>query len=399
MKTVPDLSKLEPLDGLNYRRWSQKLLMFFEQLEIDYVLFTDPPVSITPAASAENTPTVIKVVPSNEELMKKYDKDNKTVRCHLLNHMTNTLFDIFMMHKSSKMIWELLEKKYGADDAGKKKYVVGKWLQFQMVDGKSVMEQVHVYENLCADVAGEGMKLCDVFLANVLLEKFPPSWSDYRNHLKHKKKDLTLEELVCHMRTEEANRLKDKLLSLPSIAPKVNLVESSRPSHVTIGQGRGSGQSQGRVRGRGRGARGRGHGQGRGGKGNVNLRPVPKIDKPDIVLICYVCGKNGHKAYQCPSKKTVEANVAEGDDIIAAVVVEANLVGNVAEWVLDTGASRHLCADRGLFTEIEDVANGGHVYMGNSSSAAITGQGKIFLKLTSGTTLALSNVLYVSSSG
>ncbi|KAA0042233.1 ty1-copia retrotransposon protein [Cucumis melo var. makuwa] len=42
-KVLLDMPKLEPLDGINYRRWSQKLLIFFEQLEVDYVLTTDPP--------------------------------------------------------------------------------------------------------------------------------------------------------------------------------------------------------------------------------------------------------------------------------------------------------------------------------------------------------------------
>ena len=40
-KTLPDVSKLEPLDGKNYKRWSQKLLIFFKQLEIDYMLYED----------------------------------------------------------------------------------------------------------------------------------------------------------------------------------------------------------------------------------------------------------------------------------------------------------------------------------------------------------------------
>ncbi|KAK9666750.1 hypothetical protein RND81_14G208400 [Saponaria officinalis] len=113
-----------------------------------------------------------------------------------------------------------------------------------------------------------------------------------------------------------------------------------------------------------------------------HTKPVPKIQKPAGTLVCYVCGKSGHKAYQCTQKKIVEANVAETDDIIAAVIVEANLVGNVVEWILDTGASRHFCADKGLFAEFEEVADGERVYMGNSSSAMITGKGKIFLKLT-----------------
>lgn len=55
--------------------------------------------------------------------------------------------------------------------------------------------------------------MCEILQANVLLEKFPPSWSDYRNQLKHKKRDLSLQELINHMKTEEANRLKDKQVS------------------------------------------------------------------------------------------------------------------------------------------------------------------------------------------
>ncbi|KAL0327337.1 UNVERIFIED_CONTAM: hypothetical protein Sangu_1811700 [Sesamum angustifolium] len=144
--------------------------------------------------------------------------------------MTNTLFDLFVNHKSARTIWSTLESRYGGDDAGRKKYVVGKWLQFQIVDGKSIMDQVHEYENIVADVLNEDMKMCEILQANVLLEKFHPSWNDYRNHLKHKKRDLTLQELISHMRTEEANRLKDKEISNYSFSIKANLVEPSESS-------------------------------------------------------------------------------------------------------------------------------------------------------------------------
>ena len=91
------------------------------------------------------------------------------------------------------------------------------------------MEQVHTYENLCVEVLAEGTKRCEIFQANVLIEKFPPSWSDYRNHLKHKKKDLTQQELISHMQTEEANRLKDRMPSLSLNSVNSNLVESVVP--------------------------------------------------------------------------------------------------------------------------------------------------------------------------
>ncbi|XP_074271578.1 uncharacterized protein LOC141595511 [Silene latifolia] len=249
-KIVPELAKLESLDGHNYKRWSQKLLMYFEQLGIDYVLFNDPPKPITPT-DVETTPPAVKDVKSNEEDIAKFVKDKKTARWHILNNMTNTLFDLFA-----------------------------------------------------------GMKLDDIFVANVLLEKFPPSWSDYRNQLKHKKKDLSLKELIGHMRTEEANRVKDLPASQSVIAPavaavKANLVESGGPSYAEKYKGK-------------------------------HTKPVPKIQKAAKgPIVCYVCGKPGHKAYQCSEKKSAEANVVCDDDVIAAVVVEANLVGNVLEWVLN----------------------------------------------------------------
>jgi len=117
-----------------------------------------------------------------------------------------------------------LEAKYRSDDAEKRKYVVGKWLQFHIVDDKPSIEQVHAYENLCAEVLNEGMKMCDILQANVLMEKFPPSWSDYKNHLKYKKKDLILQKMISHKRTEEANRLKDKISSLSLNSSKANLL-------------------------------------------------------------------------------------------------------------------------------------------------------------------------------
>ena len=55
IRNVPDLSKLEALDGSNYKRWSLRMLIFFEHLEIDDVLFSDPPAETggLPASSSK----------------------------------------------------------------------------------------------------------------------------------------------------------------------------------------------------------------------------------------------------------------------------------------------------------------------------------------------------------
>jgi len=180
-KILPELYKIKPLDGTNYNRWSQKLLLCFEQLEIDYVLPTEYAdnidTSLIDAKKSLSTPTTPKApaIPLEEATGKKLEKDNKLARSYLLNNMSNPLFDLFVIFKFAEIIWTKLEAKYGSDDAEKRKYVIGKWLQFQIIVDKSIMEQVHVYENLCAEVLNEGMKMCEILQANVLIEIFPPS--------------------------------------------------------------------------------------------------------------------------------------------------------------------------------------------------------------------------------
>ena len=73
------------------------------------------------------------------------------------------------------------------------------------------------------------------------------------------------------------------------------------------------------------------------------------------------------------------------------------MVDNKVDWILDTGASKHLCANKELFHQIEDADDGECVFMGNSATAGVLGKGKILFKLTSGKTLSLSDVLYVPS--
>ncbi|KAL0342697.1 UNVERIFIED_CONTAM: hypothetical protein Scaly_1932300 [Sesamum calycinum] len=139
-KILLDLSKLEPLDGTNYKRCSQKLLIFFEQLDMDYVLFQNLPKTPTEvstlAITAAETSITGTIAKFEDEAKLKYDRDNKIVRGHLLNHMNNSLFNLFLNYRIAKEIWTTLETRYRGDDIERKKYVVGKWLQFQMIDEK-----------------------------------------------------------------------------------------------------------------------------------------------------------------------------------------------------------------------------------------------------------------------
>ncbi|GJT04733.1 hypothetical protein Tco_0657944 [Tanacetum coccineum] len=59
-----------------------------------------------------------------------------------------------------------------------------------------------------------------------------------------------------------------------------------------------------------------------------------------------------------------------------------NLVGtNNSGWWIDTGATRHVCADKSMFHSFRAVDNGQKLYMGNSATADIKRR-DVILKMT-----------------
>ncbi|KAL0440846.1 UNVERIFIED_CONTAM: Retrovirus-related Pol polyprotein from transposon TNT 1-94 [Sesamum radiatum] len=64
------------------------------------------------------------------------------------------------------------------------------------------------------------------------------------------------------------------------------------------------------------------------------------------------------------------------------------------DWLIDTGANVHVCADKSLFVSYQAIT-GKTVSMGNSSTAEVLGIGSVDLKFPSGRILSLKRVHYV----
>ena len=77
--------------------------------------------------------------------------------------------------------------------------------------------------------------------------------------------------------------------------------------------------------------------------------------------------------------------MVEGDDIIVVVVPQANMVNNSKNWVVDSSATRHICANRDAFTSYTLVGDDEKVvYLGDSHIAQVLGKDKVMLRLTLG---------------
>ncbi|KAL0282790.1 UNVERIFIED_CONTAM: hypothetical protein Sangu_2932100 [Sesamum angustifolium] len=128
-------------------------------------------------------------------------------RNYILNDLTDTLYNVYSSATTARAFWESLEKKYKTEDAGLKKFIVGKFLDFKMVDSKMIMNQVQEFQMILHDLHAEGMKLSKSFQVAGIIEKLPPIWTDFKNYLKHKQKEMGREELIIRLRIEEDNRL------------------------------------------------------------------------------------------------------------------------------------------------------------------------------------------------
>ncbi|XP_022849790.1 uncharacterized protein LOC111371853 [Olea europaea var. sylvestris] len=147
-------------------------------------------------------------IPQGEKLKKFTGVDFKNFLCknYILNALDNTLYGVYSSKELAKELWDSLETKYKTKDARTKKFIVRKFLDYSMVDSKTVISQVQEIQVLLHDIHAEKMELSESFQVAAITEKLPPMWRDFKNYLKHKHKEMNLEELIVSLRIEEENR-------------------------------------------------------------------------------------------------------------------------------------------------------------------------------------------------
>ncbi|KAL6572114.1 hypothetical protein OROMI_013072 [Orobanche minor] len=370
--------KPEKFVGADFKRWQQKMLFYLPTLGMAVYLKDDP--------------LVVNETETDRTKHFAYDQwcnGDFMGRNTILNGLIDSLYNVYSQIKTSKELWNSLEKKYKTDDDGAKKFVIGCYLDFQMMDYKTVIDQVQQFQLIVHEINGEGMILPEPFVVGTVIEKLPPSWKDFKNYLKHKRKGMSLEDLVVRLRIEEDNRKSDSKFKRGPMEAKVNSLEH------------GSSSKKRKLN----------HVQEKGKK------PF-KANK--FTGNCHNCGKPNHKAKDCRltissigqrNKGKQVANVVEHgnvdmpnlelsamveelDEEVSAMVIETNLVENRRAWYVDTGVTSHICTEKDMFSSYT-VTDGRKLQMANSASSVIAGVGNVVLKLTSGKELLLKDVLHV----
>ncbi|XP_055806949.1 uncharacterized protein LOC129875709 [Solanum dulcamara] len=203
---------------------------------------------------------------------------------YILNGLKDNLYNVF--------------SKYKTEDAGLKKFVDGKFLDYKIDDSKTVMSQVQELQVIIHDLLAEGMIINGIFQVTALIEKLSPLWKDFKNYLKHKRKEMTLEDLIVRLRIKEDNKAAEKKARGNSTIMGANIIED---------------------------------GPHKSKKRKKPFGPKNYPSKKKFKRDCHNCGKTEHKAVECcapkKEKKKGQANMVDtnGDvENLCAMLTDAN---------------------------------------------------------------------------
>ena len=371
--------KLDHFDGTNFNRWKDKTMFMLTARKVAYVL--DPKLDLPEPKDDDS-----------EQLKADREKridDEVLCKGHILNTLSDRLYDLFTTVQSPKEIWNALEVKYNAGKGGADKFLLMNFFEFKMVDNLFVMDQVHELSVMVSKLKEFKIEISESLQVGAIIAKLPPSWDDYKKKMLHTTEHLTLEKFESHLRIEEDTRKLQKKNA--QIFSKVNYVDDKKPNS---GGKKHSGENNSG-----------------GKKRNFQEFSGSNAMKTKTTKSCYHCGKKGHFKRDCRYRKkpkaenTNAANMVQDENAIVAMISELH-IGMVTElnmaaatktfdWWYDSGATVHVCNNKDQFKTLEKVDEGSAVLMGNNVTAKVLGKGTVEISFTSGKKLVLVNVLFV----
>ncbi|KAJ4744606.1 Gag-Pol polyprotein [Rhynchospora pubera] len=281
------------------------------------------------------------------------------------------LFDVYQC-KTAHELWTTLERSYEQPSGVNKMHAMKRLFLLKMKDGISMRTHVSEFNSIAAQLKSLKVNLDEEVLCLLLLSSLPTSWDTLVTTVANTMgNQFKLSDVVASLMNEETRKATTQLETGPSEALTV---DRGRP--VTRGNSSGKkGGSQGKGRSKSKGRK----------------------------FSCWHCKNEGHLKRDCPllkgkqKEKKQDGEVSIVSDEIGDAVtlsVTSSEKENMDVWVLDSGASFHICSDRSYFVNYKDV-DGGNVYLGDSRPCKILGVGDVELEQANGRRCKLSNVRYV----
>ncbi|CAM8882814.1 unnamed protein product [Rhodiola kirilowii] len=175
-----NFQKLDKFEGTNTRRWKKKMHFLLTNLKVVYVMSTQCP------KVGDNGPM------EAFRRRSKWENNDYIARGHILNGLSDDLFDIYQNVESAKELWNSFESKYMTEDASSVKFLVSNFNNYKIVDSLPVMEQFHEIQRILGQFAQHKLKMDESISMSSIIDKLPPAWKDFKHTLKHKEEEMSL---------------------------------------------------------------------------------------------------------------------------------------------------------------------------------------------------------------
>ena len=183
--------KPDKFTGTYFKRWQTRTTLWLTAMNVFWVA---------------GVPSTATIAPEQE---KAFREATVVFLGAVLSVIGDKLVDAYLHVRVAKDLWEALESKFGATDAGSEMYVIEQFHDYKMVENRSVLEQAH--EIICIAKELELLK-CDLpgkFVAGCIIAKLPNSWRNFATTLKHQRREFSVEDVIGHLSVEQNSRAKD----------------------------------------------------------------------------------------------------------------------------------------------------------------------------------------------
>ncbi|KAM1263710.1 hypothetical protein ACFX2G_029301 [Malus domestica] len=360
-----NLNTVEPLTGINYKKWKQDLEIVLGVMDWDLALRTEePPMPTDGSTSIQRS---------------KYEKWQKSNRISLMiikRSMTDVVRGGFLDATNAKEFLASIEEKYKESPKSETGNLMNS-LTTMRYDG---IESVREYILKMMDVAGKlkalKVPISETFLVHVIMNSLPDSYTQLKVSYNALREKWDVNELIAICVSEEERMKKEKYEK--EKVESVNLVHGAYKAHKS--------SAVDVTR-----------------KETTKRAPSPtkrnfKPNKPSIFK-CYFCKKTGHMKRNCPKYKAwlAKQESKKGKNIFACF--ESNLIDLPSTaWWLDSGSSIHVTNSlQDFITKRTPNKDEVKVSVGNGRRVEVKALGSVRLKLEFGFCLELENVVYVPS--
>jgi hypothetical protein len=211
MAGFADALRPDKFTGVHFKRWQVKVRLWLTILHVWEVRLGIP--------TGDH---------SSEERRKLTDANHVFMRC-MISVLQDRLVNVYMHIIDAKEMWDALVAKYDAIDVGSELYIMESFHDYKMVNNRSVVEQAHEVQVLVKELELLKCPIPDKFVAGCIIAKLPSSWRNFATALKHKRQEISVENLIASLDVEEKARANNASEKGGEGTSSANMVQKNHP--------------------------------------------------------------------------------------------------------------------------------------------------------------------------